>query len=297
MTTVTKYYNITGNVPFQDVGVYNDNLLFVDPFKIRMGYGPPSVTNAANACMSSFFDQVTRSVVSTNPALRRRGLDLLQHFEEPRETRLGMAEHGFDGHGGADGVGEDIWDALDGDAAFLVGVGVLHQIEDIPLFVPGVGNDITSDLVTRVIFNPLVDFTNDCIGTFPQLAGGTGLKQVTRQAWDPVSASWVKKKVTLPSIDDDVLLLVPKEWIARNLLLNATRLFDTTLLSHVQTERAVVTAKGNVLKPTKDRLREDPHLRRSYDTIIRIVEDAYGKGTNIVQEFKRWAEERYRDIA
>lgn len=297
MTTVTQHYGITGNVPFLDVDVYDDNLLFVDPFKIRMGLGPTRFTNAANACTSSFFNEVTAAVVSTNPAHRRSGLDLLQHFEEPRETRLGMSEYGFDGHGGADGVGQDIWDALNGDASFLVGVGVLHEIEDIPLFVRGVGNDITSDLVTRVIFEPLVDFTNDCVATFPQLAGGTGLKRVMRQVWDPVASRWTVKKVTLPTVDHKPLLLVPVEWSTHNLLLNATRLYDTKLLSHVQMERATITRDGKVLKTPKDKLRQDERLHRGYDTIIRIVEEAYGKGSNLVEDFKRFARERYEESA
>ena len=297
MTTVCNYYGITGPVPFLDVDVYVDNRMYVDPFKIRMGLGPAVFANAANACTSSFFYEITGAVISQDPTKRARGLDLLQHFDEPRETRLGMSKYGFDGHGGADGVGETIWDVLNGDASLLVNVGVLHQIEDIPLFVPGVGNDITSDLVTRIIFEPLVDFTNHCVAQFPQLAGGTGLKMFDRQVWDPIAARWVMKKVTLPTVDDRPLLLVPSEWTTSNLLLNATRLYDTALLSHVQNERAVVTAKGKVLKTPKDRLREDPRLARSYDTILRIVIEAYGKNSDIVARFKAWAEMRYHESA
>lgn len=57
-------------------------------------------------------------------------------------------------------------------------------------------------------------------------------------------------------------------------------------------ERAVRTPKGKLLKTPKDRLQEDPRLQRGYETIIRIVEDAHGKGTNIVADFKRWAQQR-----
>lgn len=297
MTTVCDYYGITGHVPFLNVDAYVDNRMYVDPFKIRMRLGPTTFADAANVCTSSFFNEITSSVISGNPAKRARGLDLLQHFEEPRETRLGMSKFGCDGHGGADGVGEAIWSVLNGDASVLVNVGVLHQIEDIPLFVPGVGNDITSDLVTRIIFGPLADFTSDCVASFPQLAGGTGLKKFDRQTWDPIAARWTMKKVTLPTVDHRPLLLVPTEWATTNLLLNATRLYDTALLSHVQDERAVVTEKGKVLKTPKDRLRQDPGLARSYDTIIRIVVEAYGKNSDIVAKFKAWAEMRFRDSA
>lgn len=295
MRTVTQYYGITGDVPFLDVNVDNDNRLFVDPFKIRMGLGPTTFVNAANNCTASFFDEVTSAVVSADPVARARGLDLLQHFEEPRETRLGMSKFGFDGHGGGDGVGQDMWDTFDGDAGVLVRVGVLHQIEDIPLFVPGVDKDVTSDLTTRVVFQPLVDFTSDCIAMFPRLAGGTGIRSFTRRVWDPQSLSWVQKSVDLPTVDDRPLMLIPEEWTTRNLLLNAGRLYDTELLSYVQNERAVRTAKGKLLKTSKDTLRKDPQLHPDYHTIIRIVEEAHGKGTNIVADFKRWASERYSE--
>lgn len=293
MRTIRQYYGITGNVPFLDVDVDDDNRMFVDPFKIRMGLGPAAFARAANTCTSSYFDEVTSAVVSGNARHRARGLDLLQHFEEPRETRLGMSKRGFDGHGGAEGVGQDIWDTLDGDAAVLVRVGVLHQIEDIPMFVPGIDKDITSDLTTRIIFEPLADFTNDCVAAFPHLGGGTGVKSFTRQVWDPSSLSWIQKDLDLPTVDGKPLLLIPEEWGTRNLLLNATRLYETELLTYVQMERAVRTPKGKLLKTPKDRLQEDPRLQRGYETIIRIVEDAHGKGTNIVADFKRWAQQRY----
>lgn len=297
MTTVTQYYGITTGVPFLDVDVYDDNKRFVDPFAIRMGLGPPAFATLANASTETFFDEVTSCVVSRNAARRRRGLRLLQQFKEPRETRLGLSRAGFDGHGGADVVGRDIWNVLTGDAEALVSVGVLKQIEDIPLFVPGVGSDITSDLTTRVIFRPLVDFTCDMVLRFPELAGQSGMRRVTRQVWHPLSCTWVDQFVELPTVDNKPLLLVPKEWARDNLTLNATRFYDTALLSHVQMERATLTHEGKLLKTPKDRLREDATLARNYDTIVRIVEDAYGKGTNIVVDFKHWAQERYKASA
>ncbi len=64
MRTIRQYYGITGNVPFLDVDVDDDNRMFVDPFKIRMGLGPAAFARAANTCTSSYFDEVTSAVVS-----------------------------------------------------------------------------------------------------------------------------------------------------------------------------------------------------------------------------------------
>lgn len=294
MTTVTQYYGINTSVPFADVNVYDDTELFVDAFAIRMGLGPTTFGAAANFCTETFFDEVTRCAVSGNAARQRRGLELLQQFEEPRETRLGLSEFGCNGHGGADGVGQDIWDVLTGDAVALVEVGVLKRIEELPLFVAGVGNDITSDLTTRVIFQPLVDFTNDMVSSIPALSGKTGMRSVVRQVWDPTAVAWADKRVSLPTVDGKPLLLVPQAWVRHNLTLNATRFYDTSLLSHVQSERSVRARDGRLLKTPKDRLRIETDLKRSYETIIRVVEEAYGKNhSNLVEEFRRFAQERY----
>lgn len=296
MTTVSEYFGLPtkAKLPFLDVNVYQDSALFVDAFTIRMGLGPSKFAVAANVCTQTFFDEVTNCAVSAKAHQQLRGLQLLQHFEEPRETRLGMSANGFDGHGGGEGIGQAIWDVLTGDAVALVRVGVLKQIEDIPLFVPGVDKDITSDLTTRLIFEPLVDFTNYMVTTFPLLAGKTGVKAFDRQVWDPKALAWATRTVKLPTVDDVPLLLVPIEWARHDLTLNGGRFYDTSILSYVQDQRATKTKDGKLLKTPKDRLREEEALRRSYDTIIRIVEDAYGKNTDVVEEFKRFARERYK---
>ncbi|NHA69916.1 hypothetical protein [Phycicoccus flavus] len=294
MTTVTQYYGITQNVPFLDVNVHQDNRMYVDPFAVRMGIGPKRFATSANHATETFFNMVTRCAVSRSRADHATGLDLLQHFEEPRETRLGMAAAGFDGHGGAAGVGADIWDVLTTDAHALVRIGILKQIEDMPLFVPGVGNDITSDLTTRVIYRPLADFTKAMVGKYPALAGGTGLATVSRQTWDPSSLTWKDVDVELPTVDGQPLLLVPKGWARHELTLSATRFYDTSLLTHVQMQRATRTKDGRLLTTPKDRLRKEDGLKRSYATIVRQVEAAYRKDrSDVVEEFKEFAKSRY----
>lgn len=295
MTTVSQYFHISSRpLPFLDVNVHDDNRLFVDPFAIRMGFGPAKFVHDANVCTTTFFDEVTRCVVSAKAAHHTRGERLLQHFEEPRETRLGMSAHGFDGHGGADGVGTDIWNVLTGDAEALVQIGLLKQLEDLPLFVPGVGSDITSDLTTRVIFRPLADFTAEMVARFPEFTAVSPTRPFARQVWDPSALSWTIETVDLPIVGHKPLLLVPREWARHNLTLNATRFYDTALLSHVQDERSTVTRDGRVLRTPKDRLREDPRLERSYNTIMEIVEGAHGThDRDLVEDFKRWAKARY----
>lgn len=296
MTTVTQYFGITSKVPFLDVNVLDDNGLFVDPFAIRMGLGPKRFATQANWATETFFDEVTRCAVSTSTADRAHGLALLQRFTEPKETRLGLSAAGFDGHGGAESVGANIWDVLTTNADALVRVGILKRIEDMPLFVEGVGNDITSDLTTRVIYLPLVAFTKAMMTKFPQLTGRTGVVTFTRQTWNTKQLAWDETDVDLPTVNGRPLLLVPRPWARHDLLLNAGRFYDTSLLSHVQLQRATRTKDGKLLTTPKDRLRHEDGLGRSYETIVTQVEAAYSRdNSDLVAEFKQFATERYKD--
>lgn len=111
-----------------------------------------------------------------------------------------MAEEGFSGHGGASVVGSWIWETLNNDVEALVRVGVLRQIEDLPLFVNGVDRDITSDVTTRIMFGPLARFTESMVAAYPEFS--TGAHEVgafKRQVWNPTALEWDEEIFTLPA--------------------------------------------------------------------------------------------------
>ena len=184
MPTIAEYYGIPEPVPFINVEVTADNRLYVDPHAIRLQETRHPFAHQAVRCLDTFTQQVTTSILEGSPASIRRGEQLLQRFVEPWETRLGMSRRGFHGHGGADVVGTWIWDVLTNDVEALVRIGVLKQVEDLPLFVEGVDRDIMSDITTRIIFDALVTFTMQMLAQFPEFSGGGHrLGTVTKQIW------------------------------------------------------------------------------------------------------------------
>ncbi|MFD6029084.1 hypothetical protein ACFWE5_00100 [Cellulosimicrobium funkei] len=291
---VTTHYSIPGPVPFLDVDVSIDKPMFVDPHAIRLSGTPQPFAADAIRCMETFFHEVTACALNNRQSDQRRGLALLQRFTEPWETRLGLAESGIQGHGGSDDVGEWIWDALRGDARMLVDVGILTQIEDIPLFVEGVAEDITSDLTTRIIFGPLAEFTAQMVAQFPQFtAAGHGTKKVERQVWDPQSRQWTTAVLDLPIADGRALLLVPRDWARATLLMSAGRFYETSTLSYVQMEQATVTQDGKVIKTRKEDLKKQQALGRGRATILEVVRRAHANGENLVEVFKSFVDSKY----
>ncbi|QBS40389.1 hypothetical protein [Nocardia sp. CS682] len=294
MPLVTEYYGITGPVPFEDVKVETDNRIYIDPHAVRLSRAPQPFADQATHCLDTFFEIVAGCVMSTSAAEHRRGLDLLQHFGEPRETRLGMSAVGTNGHGGAELVGRWIWDALcDPSMELLLRVGILREIEAIPMFVTGIDRDITSDFTTRIIFSPLVQFTAEMMTKYPEFkTHPSGVTTVMRQIWDPTDCVWVEKSVELPLADGKPLLLVPKGWVRRNLLMSAGRYYQVAVLGWAQEDQTVVV-DGNTMRPTKEELKRQAGLARGRATNVGITRQAHERTQDLIAQFIAFVDRKW----
>lgn len=297
MARITAHYGIRRAVPFLDVDVQHDNRMFLDPRSIRLQKHPRPFVSQATHAIDTFFQEVTGCVASGTPAGAQRGLDLLQHFEEPWETRLGLAAAGFSGHGGAEEVGARVWHALTTDLEALVRIGYLQQLEDLPVFVDGIDRDITSDVTTRLAFEALANFTEQVMVSFPEFrSGGHTSDKFDRQIWDAASGTWQRKLVELPVADGKPLLLVPRDWARHTLLMSAGRYFETSVLSYAQLEQAVVGSDGKLLKTRKDDLKKQPGLARGRSTNLKVTHRARQQDENLLASFKVFVDSRYEPL-
>lgn len=298
MAKVTEHYKISGPVDFINVNVTKDSRLFIDPRALRLEHGPKPFLAQANKCTTTFFDEIARCVVSGNQSDAKRGLDLLQHFKEPKETRLGLAKYSSDGHGGGEDVGEWIWQVLSKNVQALIRVGILKWIEDIPIFVRGVGNDITSDLTTRIIFEPLAKFTQAMVQKHPEFTRGKHVTRIfDRQMWNTRQLKWEDKALELPVAMGKPLLLVPRHWARPELLMSSGRYYETTMLSFAQEQRATLNVQtGKLEKDSKDVLKKKPELARGQETILRVTQDAHEKREDLLDRFRVFVDSRYTRI-
>jgi hypothetical protein len=297
MAHITTHYEITDPVPFLDIDVAVDNRMFLDPHAIRLQRAPDPFVSEANHATETFFDEVTRCALSSSPDDQRHGLDLLQHFEEPWETRLGLAKKGFEGHGGAEEIGSWIWEALTTDLEALLRIGILRQLEDLPLFVGGVDRDITSDVTTRIVFEALVEFTAQTITDFPQFrSAGHRVGVFERQVWDVSKLEWTSREVELPVVDGKPLLLVPRDWARPTLLMSAGRFYETSVLSYAQLEQAVMSSEGKLLKTPKDVLKTQSVLARGRGTNLRVTRRANEHNDDLIAYFRTFVDSRYEPL-
>ncbi|WP_328712287.1 hypothetical protein [Nocardia salmonicida] len=276
MSSIKDHYKIHGQVPFIDVELTVDNQMYVDPHRIRLMDTPQPFADDACRAMDIFTTEIASCVLSSNATDHRRGRDLLQHFNEPRETRLGMSAAGINGHGGAKVLGAAIWDSLAGpDLRPLLEIGILRKLEAVPVYVEGIGNDITSDLTTRIIFAALAAFTAEMVATYPEFRRHPeGMTTVQRPVWDGVNRRWRDEYFELPVAEGRPLVLVPEGWAGHTLLMSHSRFFDVEVLGWAQIEQAIIR-EGKVLKTPKTDLRRQPGLSRGRTTSIAVTMRAF----------------------
>ncbi|MCZ4657418.1 hypothetical protein O4090_15815 [Dietzia kunjamensis] len=293
MAAVTTHFAIPDPVPFVDVELSRDNEQFIDLHRIRLVSENSVHLDSALACVDTFLTTISTAAMSGVPRLEDQARELLQQFSEPRETRLGLARKGFNGHGGADDIGARIWRSFTTDLYALLQVGVLKYLEELPLFIEGIDRDLTSDITTRIVFGPLADFTAEMLATYPQFsAGGHSTVTIDRQVWDATACMWTTRRMTLPAADGKPILLVPRSWVSKRLLMSSRRFHGTTLLSYVQEEQASISPSGKVVHPSKVSLRRRPDLRRGRRTNIEVTLRAHEAGADLLRLFHLFVEEQ-----
>lgn len=252
-------YGLPRPVPFLDVHVERDNLMFIEPSRVRVAArSGDQYAAAALSAVTSYFDEVL-DTVRTND--RARGLVLLENLHEPNETRLGMTRVGVAGHGVGAELARQLWVAMRRNPTCCNAI-IVRRIEDLAPFVDGVGPDLISDLMTRIVFGVLADFTADMVSQYPQLSRCTSLAD--ELVWDVPARGWAGRTIELPVAAGQRLLLVPTNWAWPRQLLTASSFYQVQALGRIQDKLTVVPSRRGArpIAPRKLDLRvEHPNVR------------------------------------
>ena len=252
---------------FVDIDLESDTPLFVDPRALRLL--DSEWAEECVALIQDFFRVVLQNIASGHHDQAKR---LLRVLREPNETHLGLSRGRPRGHGlGYESAG-DLWEALSESEA--VTSGLLEDLEDTILMIPGVSNDIISDIATNIIRRPLIDFTIESCGYH-----GIPLTQNVDSGpmWNPVSHSWETQYVSLPIVDGTRLILVPKAIVRKRLEYNSEDYYNNYILEALRefelsanSELVELLRNGNV-RVTKKALREKYGTGK--DVIVRLTRE------------------------
>ncbi len=251
---VSEYFDLKLEQPaldFVDVHIDTDTLLFIDPTALHTLDTEWGVK--ARSMIQDYFSLVLD--------LTRRGEEikakaLLSVLNEPNETRLGYSAEKPRGHGMGKKLAETMWQALKDSAA--LSSGVIHDLEDTALMIDGVASDVISDIVTNIIREPLLEYTQAMCAEY-----GIPMKEVaSRPLWNTVDNKWETRPVLQPVVNDTRLMLVPKALVRRSITYQADNYYNLYLLEKIQDEHVAqgfvrLLKDGTVRPPTKTSLRQE----------------------------------------
>lgn len=223
---VSQYFKLTDRQPtldFVDVDVVNDTPLFIDPqafLSINSEW-----TDQCVSLIQHFFGEVLAAIQRDDA---RRGRQLLSYLREPNETHLGLSRGRSQGRGLGRESSIEVYDAL--AASQAARSGLLEDLEDAVLIIPGIDRDIISDIATNIIRGPLITYTQEVCEYYniPTNRVDSG------PIWNPQRVRWENGYVQLPVAYHRRLLLVPKAIVRLRPNYDSSEYFNHYVLSYLQ---------------------------------------------------------------
>ena len=245
---------------FVDIDFDQDIPLFIDPYFLRLRTDQWSVT--ATRYVDSFFQHFINLMAAGKHSA---ALDLFSHLHEPNETCMGLSKGKPRGNGVGNKDSLRIFDSIKESKAAIT--GILEDLEDFRLFIPGVDKDKLSDMTTNVIRKQLVEYTKQqCllwgIPLRPSVSAGF--------VWDYVNARWTPCYDDMLVVDGRKILLVPKGIVSFCRKHTPEKYFNQFVLEYLQHEEiklrsGLVQKRGDgTLFVTKKSLKERIPYSKEY---------------------------------
>jgi len=191
-------------IDFVDIDTDVDTRLFIDPFFLSVRTDAWSM--AASRSVRNFFQTFVEVARSGDLAQARR---LFDHLHEPNETCLGMSRAKPQGRA----IGEENADRLFESIleSEALNTGVVEDLEDFRIFIPGVDKDKVSDMTTNIIRRHLMEYTKDqCqLWDIPLTPG-----VASEFYWESATRSWESAYSEALVIDSKKILLTPKSIVS-----------------------------------------------------------------------------------
>jgi hypothetical protein len=245
---------------FVDVELDGDTPLFLDPFALSIRKDAWSYECTQH--LLSFFQAAIDAIHAEDVDRARH---VLSHLSEPNETRLGLSKAEPSGRGLGGKQELELYDALvDSEAART---GILSEIAECDLFIPGISHDKISDITTNVIRGPLATYTREQCA----LLGVPVREDVpVGRVWDIGRHDWVSVYGSLPIWQGHRILLVPKASVRYRMCLDSQEYYNHFMLNFLQAEHlrsssslVKVLRNGNHVVTKKSVKERHPFSKRS----------------------------------
>jgi hypothetical protein len=281
---ITDLYGLGVNqreIDFVDIDPDRDLPLFIDPF--FLGTRTDSWSVAASRTVRNFFETFV-AIARSGDHVRARAL--FDHLHEPNETCLGLSKYDPKGRAIGERDANKLFQSIIGSRA--IESGVVEDLEDFRIFIPGIDKDKVSDMTTNIIRRHLIEYTaNQCrLWGIPLVPG-----IASEFYWDAVGREWTSAYHEALVIGERKILLTPKSvvsFVRRYTPRKYHRSFVLEFLRHehlAMGSSLVEFRKNGAPFVTKKSLEE--HVAPYSKEYLAAFTAAH---PDIFKEFKQWAE-------
>lgn len=283
---VSKRFKLGRTQPtldFIDVDYKGDTGLFISPKALASL--PSDWGDRCVSLVQSFFSTVLGHIKAGRHGEAER---LLKALREPNETHLGLSIGKSRGRALGDSSAHDVWRALSHSQAAQS--GLIRDLEDTVLLIPGIGVDVISDMTTNIIRAPLIEYTQR-MAVYYGIPLSPGVP--SGPMWNPATKDWVEDFVELPMTPEGKLLLVPKAIVRRHLAYNLSEYYRFHVLTHLQdVELAANSQLVQITKKTKKRYVTKKDVEEKYGKSKKMVADVTVKNPSLLDDYKKKANNR-----
>jgi len=210
---------------FVDIPLNTDIPLYVDPYAFKIGLDLWSIE--CNNLVVDYFQNVVDSIRAAD---HDRVRFLLSNLHEPNSTHLGLSRGRPRGRGVGGDQAIDVYKKLKESRAAKS--GVLRDLSDCELMIPGIGHDKISDITINIIRQKLVGFTElqYRLHRIPSRLVQAG------PSWCPELASWRNGYGRLPIYLGRPVVLVPKQSVRYRPAADHQEYYHKFVLEYLQQE-------------------------------------------------------------
>ena len=275
----SEYFNLNKTQPyldFVDIPLDTDLPVFLDPTAIKSLQTNWGIE--LSSLLQLFFETVLKLIREGNDT---KAQILLSSLNERNEFHLGYSVGKSRGHGFGSMSAKSVWNELSNSNAAVT--GLLKDLEDSALMIPGIGTDMISDAVCNIIRGPLIKYTQNICSYY-----GIPLTDdvASGPSWNPHKEKWEESFVPLPMTKYGKVILVPKILVRHRITYNYDEYYRHYILPQMQHEHIEAHSPLiEVLRDGRERVTKKSLIKKYGFDKLAVVDQTKTR-PEILQDYK-----------
>lgn len=242
---------------FVDYDLDGDTRLFLDPYFISTQNN--NFCNQANIIIKNFFNCL---LFYLREGKHSKAQEMLIHIGEFKDANLGLSQGKPNGKGIGSFYSEQLFKSLKKSKA--VKTGLVEDIEDLAIFIEGIGRDRMSDMLGNILKKLLIDYTIEQCNIY-----GIPLQEApSGYYWDIETNEWKNTYEKRLIINSKTYVLVPKFIVCYSVVYTPQNFIQHFALNFLQDE--YLRLGSSLIKYTYDK---NGKVKSAEVTKISIRED------------------------